>query len=224
MSNQDEATLNDSQGDATQSPAHDSVEISAEASEAAGVEVPTQDDAPQVEAPAEEEAPIEVTPKMIRKLKDDQLMMLAEQAGQAEGFRDLAARAQAEMENFRKRKERESAEERRYAIVPFVREMLTSLDNLDRALVAAKQAEENGALLQGVEMTRDLMIRTMHKFGVEAIDAAGCEFDPEVHEALMMGNDADQPDNVILDCFETGWRMHERVIRPAKVRVNKLES
>lgn len=157
----------------------------------------------------------------LRALKDAELAALARRANEAEHWLDTAKRSQAEFENFRKRLQREADETARYASGALAKELLAPIDNLDRALANAGKSPEATALADGVKLTQQQMIAALEKFGIRPIDALHKPFDVAEHEAVMMANDAKLGDNVVAQVFERGWKIHDRVLRPAKVVVNK---
>jgi molecular chaperone GrpE len=167
--------------------------------------------------------------KKLRKLPDDELIEIASAAQRAredaEHFRSLAARAQADFDNYQKRMEKQRREDIRYASQSLVIELLPVLDNLARAVAACPQTAADPAaeaIRKGVTMTLSMLTQTLDKQGLKAVDATGQPFDPEFHEAVLTGSDPDKPGDTVLDCFEKGYVLNDRVIRPAKVRVNKL--
>lgn len=170
---------------------------------------------------AQEPAPEGVKARELRALKDAELAALAKRAAEAEHWLDTAKRSQAEFENFRKRLQREADEAARYAGGALAKELLAPIDNLDRALAASGKSDEAVALAEGVKMTQQQIIAALEKFGIRPIEAQGKPFDPAEHEALMVTNDPKLDDNVVAQVFERGWRIHDRVLRPAKVVVNK---
>jgi molecular chaperone GrpE len=150
-------------------------------------------------------------------------------AAQAEGElealrreRDLLAdrelRLRAEFENFRRRASRELVEARDRAQGQLLSELLPVLDNLERALDAAEHHDE-GKVLGGVRMTRDLFVELLRRSGVEEIETVGSGFDPHVHEAVIMQPSADE-EGVVTAVLERGYRQGERVLRPARVVVS----
>lgn len=157
----------------------------------------------------------------LRALKDVELVALAKRAAEAEHWLDTARRSQAEFENFRKRLQREADETARYACGSLAKELLAPIDNLDRALASAGKSTEAAALAEGVKMTLDQFVAALGRLGVKPIDALHKPFDPAEHEALMTSGDANLGDNVVAQVFERGWKIHDRVLRPAKVVVNK---
>ena len=148
-------------------------------------------------------------------------------------WKSQAAYYAAEMDNLQKRFIRESVELRKYANEELLKKIVPALDTLMLALKAAersKLAPENKDLfsnklflsfIQGVEMTAKQFENVLQASGVEFVKSVGEVFDPTIHEALGQVNRADVKDNVITEEFERGFKLHGRVIRPAKVFVNK---
>jgi molecular chaperone GrpE len=130
--------------------------------------------------------------------------------------RDL--RLRAEFENFRRRASRELAEERDRAQAQLLHDLLPVLDNLERALDAAEHHDE-GKVLGGVRMTRDLFVELLRRSGVEEVQTIGSPFDPHVHEAVVM-QPSDQEEGVVTAVLQRGYRQGDRVMRAARVIVS----
>ena len=131
---------------------------------------------------------------------------------------DRLARQQAEFDNFRKRSQKEQAEFREYAIADAVKAFLQVMDNLDLALKAPTAGQE-GELRKGVELIRNQMEDALTRLGVTAIPAEGAVFDPRVHEAVEMVDTDKAEDHRILSELQRGYRLKDRMLRPAMVRV-----
>jgi molecular chaperone GrpE len=159
--------------------------------------------------------------KMLRKLDDAELIALAEQAAKADHWLDVARRAQAELDNTVKRLRREQQDASRFATSSLARDLLQVIDNLGRALEAGAKAEDFKSLNEGVQLTHKLFHDVLQRHSITAIEAVGQPFDPALHEALMTDSQPDVEDNVITAEFEKGWKLHDRVLRASKVRVNK---
>lgn len=129
---------------------------------------------------------------------------------------DRLARLQAEFENYRKRNAREQAEFREYAVTDAVKSFLPILDNFDLAL---RQTNEGAALRSGIELIRKQMDDVLSRLGVQVIPAQGSTFDPRVHEAIEMVESADHADHEVIDELQRGYKLKERLLRPAMVRV-----
>jgi molecular chaperone GrpE len=136
-------------------------------------------------------------------------------------FLALLQRTRADFENYQKRIQRDLAQERRYAHSPLALDLLSALDNLDRATAAAKQAGEKGPLVQGVVLVQSQLLDVLRRHGINPIDTQGKPFDPAVHQAVMQQPSADQPPNTVLEVLEKGFMIHDRVLRPARVVVSK---
>lgn len=142
-------------------------------------------------------------------------------------LKDRMLRTLAEMENLRRRTEREMADARQYAVANFARDMLNVSDNLRRAIDAIP-GESRGevdpvlaALIEGVEVTERGLAQTLQKFGIRPIEAKGQKFDPERHQAMFEVEDPDQPSGTVAEVVQTGYVIGDRVLRPAFVGVAK---
>lgn len=173
------------------------------------------------EAIAGSDVPDERKVAALRQLPDADLLALAKRAAESEHWLDVARRSQAEFENAKKRLEREQAETARYIVGSFAKELFAPIDNLERAMAASEKSNDFQALFDGLKLTHQAMLTSLANSGLRPIDAQGKPFDPSEHEALMMSNDAKLADNTVSQVFEKGWRLHDRVLRPAKVVVNK---
>jgi len=142
-------------------------------------------------------------------------------------LKDRMLRTLAEMENLRRRSEREMADTRQYAVANFARDMLTVSDNLRRAIDALPEEQAKAgdpvlaALVEGVEVTERGLAQTLEKFGVRPIDAKGEKFNPAHHQAMFEIENADLPAGSVAEVVQTGYRIGERVLRPAMVGVAK---
>jgi molecular chaperone GrpE len=133
---------------------------------------------------------------------------------------DLAKRTQAEFENYQKRSQRDSAQALRYAQAPLAFDILGALDNLDRAVAAAQQAGETGPLVQGVAMVQAQLLDVFRRHSVVRIDSQGEPFDPNLHQAVMQQPSKEHPPGTVIQVLESGYRIHDRVLRPARVIVS----
>ena len=144
---------------------------------------------------------------------------------QLEETRDQLMRMAAEFDNYKKRMERERAKLLKYAGENILRELLATLDNLDRALeqggaVADDETNKLESMLQGLELTRKGLVATLERFGVEPLNAVGCIFNPDEHDALTMEASDEVPANHVLREFAKGYRFKDRVLRHAQVVVS----
>jgi molecular chaperone GrpE len=137
---------------------------------------------------------------------------------------DQMLRQRADLENYRKRLIREKEDAVLFANTRLIEDLLQFLDNLERAISAAKNGGSVEALAEGVEMIRDQLLSSLEKnWGLEKIDPKGCEFNPDEHEACMATVDPELKTETVLDVLQNGYKLHSRVIRPAKVRIGKPE-
>lgn len=142
-------------------------------------------------------------------------------------LRDRFLRLAAEMDNLRRRTERELKDAKTYAVTGFARDMLAVSDNLRRALEAlpdeARAAADTGlsALVEGVEMTERGMLSTLERHGIRKIEAEGQKFDPNFHQAMFEIPNADVPNNTVVQVVQAGYAIGDRVLRPAMVGVAK---
>ncbi|MGL4534247.1 MAG: nucleotide exchange factor GrpE [Fusobacteriaceae bacterium] len=130
-------------------------------------------------------------------------------------------RKNAEFQNFRKRQERELEELRKYAAEKVMVKILDSVDNLERAITASLETKDFDSLIKGVEMTLSQMQGIMQSEGVEAIDSEGAIYDPMVHHAVMVEESADHLNDQVIHVFQKAYKMKDKIIRPAMVKVCK---
>jgi molecular chaperone GrpE len=136
---------------------------------------------------------------------------------QRDDYFSLLQRTQADFENFQKRIRRDLADEQRYAIADFARELLAVQDNLRRALSSVRNGSEKNPLVEGLALVQSQLLDTLARFGITPIDAQGQQFDPSVHEVVLQRPRDDVAPNTVVDVLEPGYRLHGRVLRPAKV-------
>lgn len=142
-------------------------------------------------------------------------------------LRDRTLRVMAEMENLRRRTEKEVKDTRQFAIAGFARDMLAVSDNLRRALDSlpedARQSADAGlvALIEGVEMTERELLNQLEKHGVKQLDPSGQKFDPNFHQAMFEIPNTEVPNNTVVQVVQAGYVIGERVLRPALVGVSK---
>ena len=143
--------------------------------------------------------------------------------GEVTDLKDRLLRALAEQENVRRRVERERQEAVRFAASDLARDLLSTLDNLRRAIEsvpAEKAAEETvQRLLTGVAATERGLLDVLEKHGIRRIDALGQSFDPERHEAVYQVTDAEHPAGTVAEVLQPGYLYHDRLLRPAMVGV-----
>ena len=133
---------------------------------------------------------------------------------------DRLLRVSADYENYKKRFAREMEDFRKYANQSLLKEMLSVVDNLELAINAAKEEKNSDKkLIEGLNLTRNEMLRVFEKFNVKPIKARGEKFDPAFHEAVMREETDDYPENTVMSEFQKGYLIHDRLLRPAMVVV-----
>lgn len=135
-------------------------------------------------------------------------------------LQDRLLRSQAEMDNFRRRMQREMDEARKYEALRLVRDLLPGLDGLQRAVASAEQTGDTQQLLDGIRMVSQQFRDILRNHAAEPIDALGKPFNPNEHEALTQIPSADCEPMTVLQVVEMGYKLHDRVVRPARVIVS----
>jgi molecular chaperone GrpE len=152
----------------------------------------------------------------------NELAGLREKLAKAEQQRDEMLRTVAEYDNARKRSARDLEVERKFASEKLAAALLPALDNLERAIDAATKAGAAPGLVQGVQATQTQLLDALKRFGVTRIDAQpGQAFDPNLHQAVSMVPASDLPANAVVQVLQTGFMIHDRVLRPAAVVVSQ---
>ena len=148
-------------------------------------------------------------------------------AKEAAELKDRLLRTLADMENLRRRTEREIADTRQYAVASFARDLLAVADNMERALgtLSADFRDQADPVvkshIEGVELTERELLKVMEKHGIRKFDPQGQKFDPNLHQAMMQVPDPSVPDNTVVQVMAPGYMIGERVLRPALVGVAK---
>ena len=147
----------------------------------------------------------------------------AELEAELEAARDRHLRLQADFENFRRRASRERLEAEQYGHQNLVKDLLTAVDNLDRAIDHARRSGGGDleGLLQGVELVRRELLQALGKHGVTAIEATGRPFDPALHEAMAQAPDDSVAPNTVIEELQKGYLLRDRLLRPARVIVSR---
>jgi len=145
---------------------------------------------------------------------------LAGKIEECEALNSKYLRLAAEFENYKRLTQRDQREQIRFGNEQILKELLPVVDNMERAIKAAQTNGGDSALVQGVELTLKQLSGILAKFGVQAIETAGQEFDPSAHQAVSYGPSNDVPANKVLDEFQKGYRLHDRILRAAMVSVS----
>ena len=205
-----DGTTDDGNGAARTEVAAD--ENAAPGAESAGDEADGRADADNAQSPAgQHEAPA-------RSIEDE----LAEVQRSADESRDRALRAQAELENARRRFERDLEKAHKFALERFVSDLLPVKDSLELGLAAsAEETASATSIVEGVELTLRMFEQVLEKSGVRTVDPAGEPFDPEFHQAMTMQESDDAESGTVLTVIQKGYLLNERLVRPAMVVVAK---
>ncbi|MDR4889002.1 nucleotide exchange factor GrpE [Fredinandcohnia sp. QZ13] len=146
---------------------------------------------------------------------------IAELEAKLEEAENRILRQVADFENFKRRARLDQETAATYRAQSLVNDLLPALDNFERALQVEATNEQAKSIMQGVEMVYRSIIDALKKEGVEAIEAVGKPFDPNVHQAVMQVSDPDAESNVVLEEFQKGYKLKDRVLRPSMVKVNE---
>jgi molecular chaperone GrpE len=136
-------------------------------------------------------------------------------------YKDKWLRAEAEMDNYKKRVHKEKLDQLKYGYETIIREILPVVDNLERAIEYSKTHAQKDSLYEGVELTLKLLKKVIEGFGVNTISTVGQLFDPNFHEGIGVEENQNYEDNVVVKEVEKGYLYNDRLIRPAKVIVGK---
>jgi len=131
---------------------------------------------------------------------------------------DRFLRERADLENYRKRANREKEELLNYGTKSLIEEILPVVDNLERALAHADDG--SSAVVEGIRMTHSMLVSALKKFGVTPLETAGAQFDPAFHQAMTQIPTDQQPPNTVIDEFQKGYMLKDRLLRPAMVSVS----
>jgi len=139
---------------------------------------------------------------------------------------DRLLRATADFENFKKRTQRQVEDQRKFANESLLRELLSVVDNLERAISASNEnpSQDVSCMIQGVQMTLNEILKIFQRYNVTPLEAQGKPFDPAYHEAVMQAETDEHPENTVINEFQKGYLLHDRLLRPAMVVVSKGSS
>ncbi|NIA08776.1 MAG: nucleotide exchange factor GrpE [Nitrospiraceae bacterium] len=151
----------------------------------------------------------------------DMAQKLADKETEIKEYKEKLLRLAAELENFKKRIEREKAEYLKFALENFAKELLPFLDNLERAVATAKESRDLDKLIEGLELSLSGYLKTLEHFGLKTFVAKGEKFDPKLHEALSVQEQEGVGDDIVIKELLKGYALHEKVLRPALVIVSK---
>lgn len=182
----------------------------------------------KLDNPCEEGSPSGESERETQKdsvvLSKEEYEHLAEEARKAKEWYEKCLRIQADYDNARKRLEREREDFIKFAQFRIIQDFLAILDDFERAYESAKSSPDIDKLIEGLEMIGKDLYNLLRKYGVEEIEAEGKAFDPDLHEALMQEERDDVPENTIVAVLQKGYKLHDKVLRPVRVKVSKYPS
>jgi molecular chaperone GrpE len=146
---------------------------------------------------------------------------LEETRGELDRHREAMLRMQADLENQRKRMEREAEKSRKFALEGMMKDLLQVRDSLERGLEVGEEAATVEKLREGKALTLKVLSKVLQDHGLEVIDPEGQPFNPELHEAMTMAPSSEHEENTVLEVLQKGFRLHDRLIRPAMVVVSR---
>lgn len=152
---------------------------------------------------------------------DESAAQIAELQAKLDETENKMLRAQADFDNFRRRSRLDQEAAQKYRAQSLVSEILPALDNFERALQIEASNDQTKSLLQGMNMVYNQLVQALQNEGVETIKSVGEQFDPHLHQAVMQVEDENYDSNTVIEELQKGYRLKDRVIRPAMVKVNQ---
>jgi molecular chaperone GrpE len=192
-------------------------------------DTPMTDEQNKAEASADEILAADALNEALKPEADPKDVEIAALKDEVAASKDRLLRLAAEMENLRKRTEREKAEATLYAATNFARDLLSVSDNLGRALQALPQEERDRAgeieknLIAGVEVTERELLQVFQRHGIKKLETVGQKFDPNYHQAIYEIPTSEKPPGIVMQEMQAGYAVGDRCLRPAMVGVSKAE-
>nr|WP_221301927.1 nucleotide exchange factor GrpE [Texcoconibacillus texcoconensis] len=175
----------------------------------------------QEEASVSEEQEIQEDDKASeQEAKSEQELKIEDLEHQVSDLNERLLRVQADYDNFRRRTKQAKEQEAKYRSQTFLEKLLPVVDNFDRAIQTTPETEEAKNLLEGLDIVYRQLHEALNGEGVKQIETVGQPFDPHVHQAVMQVESDEYDSNVVVEELQTGYQLHDRVIRPAMVKVN----
>lgn len=149
---------------------------------------------------------------------------LLEKDEELHALNDKYLRLAAEFDNYKRRVQRDQQDTVRFANEKLCKDLLPTLDNLERALQSGREQGQVEGLLEGVDLTYKHFLDTLKKMGIQQVSSVGEEFDPAKHQAVGQVESTTVPENVVVDEYQKGYFLHDRILRPAMVTVAKAKT
>ncbi|MCL7416175.1 MAG: nucleotide exchange factor GrpE [ANME-2 cluster archaeon] len=173
----------------------------------------TQDDQEHGIANGEKEVEERSTEELVCELDESRILAL--------DYLNHLQRLTAEFDNYKKRTDRERAEIIEYANVNLVTELIDVMENMERGIASARESQDRDSILKGMELVYNQLKSILESRGLEPIDAVGQKFDHQCHEAMMKESSDECPNNTVLEEFQRGYRIKDRVVRYSKVKISE---
>ena len=138
-----------------------------------------------------------------------------------DSLKDRNLRLQADFTNYKRRIEKEKESLYKFATEDLIKEFLTIIDNFERAFASVEEKDMDNSFYQGIEMVFNQFLNTLKKNGLEEIEALGQEFDHNLHHAVMQEESDQSEENAVIEVFQKGYKLKDKVIRPSMVKVSK---
>jgi molecular chaperone GrpE len=184
-------------------------------------ELNTQTEEETVEEVFAENEASEQNADMPEQEQDPAQQKIAELEAKLEEADNRYLRLQADFDNFRRRSRIELEASAKYRAQSIITDLLPAIDNFERAMKMEVDNEQAKSLMQGVDMVYRSLLDALKNEGVEVIEAVGKEFDPHLHQAVMQAEDENYGPNIVVEEFQKGYMLKDRIIRPAMVKVNQ---
>jgi molecular chaperone GrpE len=147
---------------------------------------------------------------------------LEEKEREIKEYHDRLLRLAADFENYKKRAARDKEDWTKFANEDLIKAILPFVDNLERAVNHAQKVADTGVLIEGVRLTIQQILQTLNKFGLSPFESVGKPFDPSIHEAMLVVESKQHEPNQVVEEFQRGYLLNDRLLRPATVSVSKL--
>ncbi len=153
---------------------------------------------------------------------DDLKKRLEEKEKEAKENYDRFLRMAADFENYKKRAAKEKEDYIKFGNEDLIKAVLPFIDNLERAVTHAEKVNETGVMIEGVRLILQQILQALNKFGLSSFESVGKPFDPNMHEAMLVVETDQQEPNQVVEEFQRGYLLRDRLLRPATVSVSKL--
>lgn len=175
----------------------------------------------QVEEDIQEETIEEVLENESEDTENEELVEEKELDAEEESYKESLIRLQADFSNYKKRTEKEKSDIYKYASEDILLDMLGTLDNFERALAAVDEENAEEGFCKGMDMIYKSLLETLKKYGLSEIDALNATFDPNKHHAVMQASVDDVESDIVVEVFQKGYCVKDKVIRPSMVKVSQ---